>query len=75
MNSFNGFNVGDLVEIFNDYNGPYKKGEQLVIRDIQKYENICATLKSDSGYPWNYPLDCKWRIYLKVVEPISLENI
>lgn len=75
MNSFNEFNVGDLVEIINEYHGPYRKGEQLIIQDIQKYDNICATLISANRGSWNYPLDCKWRVYLKLVEPISLENI
>ena len=75
MNYFNEFNVGDLVEIVDTYGGPHVKGSKFFIERIAKYENICATLISDRGGSWNYPLDCKWKVYLKLVAPISLENI
>lgn len=76
MNSFNEFNVGDLVEIINEYYGPHRKGSKFFIERISKYENICATIGSDTKFGhWNYPLDSKYHVYLKLVEPISLENI
>ena len=76
MNSFNEFNVGDLVEIVDTYRGPHVKGSKFFIERISKYENICATIGSDTKFGhWNYPLDNKYHVYLKLVEPISLENI